>query len=192
MRARTRVRTAMAALIVVAACAPSAPPPPTPEQVAAIAEATFPGAALTVHGVEPTERGVRAHAQLDGADVVLALERGDDAWTIIAIEQGERSYTIAQLLGFRQSVQLMAAVADALGAYHEARGEFPALDDLVGLRELIPDYYGGDPGFADGWGNPLRYRVQGADYTLTSSGPDGTPSTEDDIIRITGRFQGLE
>lgn len=192
MRARTHVWTAMAALLAAVACAPGAPPAPTPEQVAEIAETTFPGAELAVHEVQPGEGGVRAHAELDGADVVLALERGDGAWTIVAVEQGERSYTIEQLQSFRASVQVLGAVADALGAYHEAQGEFPPLDDLVGLRELVPDYYRGDAGFADGWGNPLHYRVQGADYTLTSAGPDGTPSTEDDIILITGRFQGLE
>lgn len=174
---------------VLAGCGPREVPTPTPEQVEALIEQAFPGSGATVGQLDRLENEVRAAVELDGADMVLVLQAGEGQWAIAGVEQGETAYTLEELGRIRTTVDLMDAVSDALTSYRDATGAFPALDDLVGLRELVPDHYSGSAEFNDGWGNPLRYRVQGDDYTLTSSGPDGEPATPDDVILVTGRFQ---
>jgi hypothetical protein len=89
-------------------------------------------------------------------------------------------------------MEVMRGLSDALEAFHEARGDFPMLDDLTGLGELVPEFYPADGPMQDAWGNTLRYRHQGEDYTLTSSGPDGDPGSRDDILLLTGTFVTAE
>lgn len=175
-------------LVVPVGCAPGELPTPTPERVRELVREAFPEAGVDVSNVERLEREVRAAVELDGADMVMVLEAGEDAWALTGVEQGEVSYTIEELGRIRTTVDRMDSVHDALARHRADHGAFPALDDLVGLRELVPDYLDDESAFTDGWGNVLHYRVQGEDYTLTSSGPDGEPSTSDDVILVTGRF----
>lgn len=187
---RPTLRTApLAILLLASGCAPGELPTPTPERVEELVQEAFPEAGVDVAGVDRLEAQVRAAVALDGADMVMVLEAGDDDWAIAGVEQGEASYTLEELGRIRATVDLLDAVSDALAAYRDANGAFPALDDRVGLRTLVPDHWDGDGDFIDGWGNPLRYRVQGEDYTLTSDGPDGEPSTPDDVILVTGSFR---
>jgi hypothetical protein len=84
----------------------------------------------------------------------------------------------------------MRGLSDALEQHKVATGSYPLLDDLVGLRELVPDYYPVDGSMNDVWGRAFRYRVQGDnDYTVTSTGVDGESGRRDDIILITGSFK---
>ena len=85
-------------------------------------------------------------------------------------------------------MRVMRALSDALENFRTDRGAFPALDDLVGLRDLVPDFYPEDGGMEDACGEAFRYRPQGEDYTITSTGPDRDAGSQDDIILITGTF----
>ncbi len=170
-------------------CGPAELGTPTADEIEALLDATFPRAAgqVEVRGIERTEGSLRARADYAGSDVTLFLVAGESAWLVDGAEMGGNSYTTDQLHSIGDSLALMQEVSDALAVFRAETGAYPRLEDLIGLRELVPDYYSPpESGFIDGWGNGLRYRMQADEYTLTSDGPDGRGGTTDDLFLITG------
>lgn len=51
------------------------------------------------------------------------------------------------------------------------------LEDLVAKRKYVKELN------KDPWRNEYVYKATGSTYTVTSSGPDGTPGTEDDVTQ---------
>jgi hypothetical protein len=131
---------------------------------------------------------LRIPAEFGEADVIFLMHAGEEEWEITGVEQGGSTYTVEQLGEIAATMEVMRDLSDGLEACMEATGSYPILDDLVGLRELVPDYYSADGSLEDAWGNAFRYRLQGDDYTVTSTGPDGEAGSTDDIILITGSF----
>lgn len=186
MSKRASVWLAIAFLTTLAACAPAELPTPTPQEVEEIVAMSFPNALVDVVAVQRSDSTVRAPARFRGSDVVLVLEEEDGQWAIRSVELGDASYDIDELEAIRQTMILMEDVSNALEEYASANGQIPQMDDLVGLEDLVPDYFPQERGFEDGWGTPLHYRIQGEDYVLTSAGPDGEVGTQDDIIIVRG------
>lgn len=185
------IRTPLVLLALLgAACGPGELPTPSTSVAQRLITDQFDNATVTVREVNRTEGTLRVPAEFNGADVTFVLTAGADDWEIAYIEQGGNSYTVEQLNEIAATMQVMSDLSDALEGYLADNGNFPMLDDQVGLRELVPDYYDHPAGelLSDSWGSPLRYRVQGEDYTMTSTGPDGQLGSSDDIILITGTF----
>lgn len=190
---QSRTRLAIAALAVSAAlaagCGPGELTSLSATQVERLVRDIYPQAEIRVREVQREDTDVlRAPAEFNGADVIFVFVAGEGAWTIAHIEQGGNSYTVEELDAIASAMAIMRDVSNALEAYHEATGSYPLLDDQVGLRELVPEYYPADGALVDAWGEPLRYRLQGDDYIVTSTGPDLAVATTDDIILITGNF----
>lgn len=185
---------ALAAMaFAVAACGPSELATPSAPQAERLLAAAFPQANIRVREVTRTEQSLRIPAEFGEADVIFLMHAGEEEWDITGVEQGGNTYTVEQLGQIETTMEVMRALSDGLEACMTATGSYPALDDLVGLRELVPDYYPADGSLEDAWGSPFRYRLQGDDdYTVTSTGPDGEAGSRDDIILITGSFVGAD
>lgn len=182
----------IALLVLIAACGPGELATPTGTEAEAIVRGVFPDATVRVREVTREENALRVPAEFNGADVIFVMSAGPEAWQVASVEQGGNSYTVEQLGEIVQTMEIMRGLSDALETFHAARGDYPMLDDLTGLGELVPEFYGADAPMQDAWGNALRYRHQGEDYTLTSSGPDGDPGSRDDVLLITGTFVTAE
>lgn len=170
-------------------CAPAELGTPTADEIEALLDLAFPRAAglVQVRDVERIEDRVRARAEYAGSDVTVLMVAGESAWTVDGAEMGGAVYTTDQLHSIGDTLALLQEVSDALAVFRAQTGAYPSLEDLVGLRELVPDYYSPpEAGFNDGWGNGLRYRMREDEYTLTSDGPDGRGGTIDDLFLITG------
>ncbi|NKB87235.1 MAG: hypothetical protein GKS06_03315 [Acidobacteria bacterium] len=175
--------------LTTAACGPTELATPSAAQAERLVGETFPEATIRVREVTRTEQTLRIPAEFNEADVIFMMEAGEEQWLITGVEQGGNTYTVDQLGEIAASMEVMRTLSDALERYKTDTGAYPVLDDLVGLRELVPDYYPAQGEMEDAWGSAFRYRVQGDDYyTVTSTGPDGTAGSRDDIILITGSF----
>ncbi len=179
----------MLVALVAIGCGPRELGTPTADEIEVLLDSTFPRAAgqVEVRDIERTEGHVRARADYAGSDVTLFLVAGESTWIVDGAEMGSNTYTTEQLHSIGDSLALMQEVSDALAVFRAETGAYPRLEDLVGLGDLVPDYYSPpETGFVDGWGNGLRYRTQADEYTLTSDGPDGRGGTTDDLFLITG------
>ena len=184
-----RLLVVCAAVALVAACGPSELATPSAAQAERLVSATFPEATIRVREVTRSEQTLRIPAEFNEADVIFLMEAGEEDWVMTGVEQGGNNYTVDQLRDIAATMVVMRSLSDALERYRADTGSFPVLDDLVGLRELVPDYYPAQGEMEDAWGSAFRYRVQGDDdYTVTSTGPDGVTGSRDDIILITGSF----
>ncbi len=77
----------------------------------------------------------------------------------------------------------MSAIGSALDAEHISMKRYPASDELGDfIRRWMPATKGRDPAF-DQWGVAFQLEPLRNGYILRSCGPDGTCSTEDDIVR---------
>jgi len=181
-----------ATALAVGACGPSELATPSAPQAERIISAAFPQANIRVREVSRTEQTLRIPAEFGEADVVFLMRAGEEEWEITGVEQGGSTYTVQQLGEIASTMDVMRALSDGLEACYVATGSYPLLDDLVGLRELVPEYYPEEGSMEDAWGSAFRYRLQGDDYTVTSTGPDGEAGSRDDIILITGSFVGTD
>jgi hypothetical protein len=145
-----------------------------------------------VREVSRTEQTLRIPAEFGEADVIFLMQAGEEEWEITGVEQGGSTYTVEQLGEIASTMDVMRALSDGLEACLAATGSYPLLDDLVGLRELVPEHYPEGGSMEDAWGSAFRYRLQGDDYTVTSTGPDREAGSRDDIILITGSFVGTD
>ena len=162
---------------------------PTPDETEALARAAFPQSEVRVNEVTRTTDRMVAPAEFNGVEVELRFRLVGRSWELESVEQGDVELTPDELRAVGETMQVMQAISGALASYRDATGDYPLLDDQVGLRELVPDHYAADASLNDRWDVPLRYRRQGSDYTLTSAGPDGLPSTQDDIVLVNSRFE---
>ncbi len=184
----------LALAVLGAACGPAELPTPSTSAAERLITAQFADANVTVREVSRSEGTLRVPAEFNSADVIFVLIPGGSGWEIAHVEQGGNSYTVEQLHEIAATMQLMSDLSDGLESYLADEGSYPMLDDQVGLRQLVPGYYQHPEGelLIDVWGTPLRYRVQGVDYTMTSTGPDGQLGSSDDIILITGTFVSVQ
>ena len=78
-------------------------------------------------------------------------------------------------------------VSQQIKRYQLMVGTLPSsLDDLYTEPSNLADKSKWDPVIdkpvpPDPWGHAYEYKVTGADFEIKSNGPDGQPSTEDDI-----------
>jgi len=182
----------VALALAVGACGPSELATPSATQAERLISAAFPQANIRVREVVRTEQSLRIPAEFGEADVIFLMNAGEEDWDIAGVEQGGNTYTVEQLGEIAGTMEVMRSLSDGLEAYLAEVGTYPQLDDLVGLRELVPAYYPEDGSMEDAWGSVFRYRLQGDDYTVTSTGPDGEVGSRDDIILITGSFVGAD
>jgi hypothetical protein len=174
--------------LAAGACGPTELATPSGTQAERMISEAFPEAEIRVREVSRDEQSLQIPAEFNEADVIFLMDAGEEEWSISGVEQGGNIYTVEQLGEIASTMEAMRQLSDGLEAYLEANGSYPQLDDLVGLRELVPDYYPADGAMEDTWGSVFRYRAQGEDYTVTSTGPDGELGSDDDIILITGNF----
>jgi len=189
---QSSVLVVAAMALAVGACGPGELTTPSASQAERLIGAAFPEASIRVREVSRTEQALRIPAEFGEADVIFLMNAGEEEWEITGVEQGGSTYTVVQLGEIAATMEVMRALSDGLEACQVATGGYPVLDDLVGLRELVPDYYPAEGSMEDAWGSAFRYRLQGDDYTVTSTGPDGEAGSRDDIILITGSFVGTD
>ena len=88
-------------------------------------------------------------------------------------EQARIDLTIVKMRTLNQQLQ----------SYSFRHGSFPTTDE--GLNALVSGGYVEEAMLSDEWGNPFGYYSPTGNaaqpYDLISDGPDGEPSTEDDI-----------
>jgi hypothetical protein len=75
---------------------------------------------------------------------------------------------------FKQGLETGLVIAEAHTIIESHRGENDALPSEEEGNRLIED-------LEDGWGNPLRYELDGEKPVIRSAGPDGEFDTKDDI-----------
>ena len=187
-RARAMLSSCLALTLVTVACGPTELATLRPDEAERLVRTEFPDAEVTVQEISRSGDSLRATAEFNGGDVELAFSAGASGWTLETIELAGVVHTVRALREIAATMATMRALSDALAAYRQDRGSFPMLDDLVGLRELSPDYYPAAGDLEDYWGNAFRYRLQGADYTLRSAGADGQMLTQDDIVLVNAQF----
>lgn len=71
-----------------------------------------------------------------------------------------------------ETVFVMAEATTIIEEYRRTNDALPTENEG---NELLQD-------LEDGWGNPLRYELDGERYVIRSAGPDGRFSTDDDIL----------
>lgn len=83
---------------------------------------------------------------------------------LTAIQRSKRSRTAADL----------RAIGTALGSYNVDNNQFPTSADAPALFTMLREqgHYSGST--ADGWNNPYIYEGDVNEYTLTSTGKDGS------------------
>ncbi|HEV2472013.1 MAG TPA: type II secretion system major pseudopilin GspG [Chthonomonadales bacterium] len=111
---------------------------------------------------------------------------------ILALVVAPRILGRAEDARVSSAITTIRAFDNALELYNADTGKYPTTDQ--GLAALVtnpgvPNWKGPylknqDKVPPDPWGHPYRYKQPGEsnrDYDLSSDGPDGQPSTDDDI-----------
>jgi type II secretory pathway pseudopilin PulG len=81
-----------------------------------------------------------------------------------AIDRGKQKRSIAD----------MQHIGAAMEEYRAAHGSYPTARDVETLRpQLVPTFVPAMPAH-DGWGRPFNVESDGASYTLSTGGKDGT------------------
>jgi hypothetical protein len=124
----------------------------------------------------------------------------DGNWKAVEIRTGDRRWESIELIetAVRKEKALrttadLRAIATALEAFKRERGHYVAAEDSTALIDLLAPRYLPMVIRIDAWSNNLEYRGTTSGYRLASSGPDGKPSTGDDIVIENGQLvQGAE
>ena len=111
------------------------------------------------------------------------VERTEQVLTGLEHELGQTPGGQAEQARIDLTIVKMRTLNQQLQSYSFRHGSFPTTDE--GLGALVAGGYVEDAMLADEWGNPFGYYSPTGNpaqpYDLISDGPDGEPSTEDDI-----------
>lgn len=148
---------------------------------------------------EPLTRGPLTIKQLSlmGSSAVAEVEvaanfsLSKDArgkWRVTSIEVGGETLseleTLWRSIDARKAARAredLAAIREALEAFHRERGFYVVGEDSVVLLDHLSPHYAKRIIRIDPWHNPYRYTGSTAAYTLASDGPDGKRGTADDV-----------
>jgi len=119
----------------------------------------------------------------------------DGKWKAVEIRTGDRRWESIELIqtAVRKEKALrttadLRAIATALEAFKRERGHYVAAENSAGLVDLLTPRYLPMIIRIDAWSNNLEYKGTTSGYRLASSGPDGKPSTGDDIVIENGQL----
>lgn len=126
-------------------------------------------------------------ARFDAAFHFTTDKKGN--WVASEVRTGDRRWESIELI--RTAVQKekilrttadLRTLATALDAFRRERGFYVAAETGGALLDnLAPVYLKAIIRF-DSWSNEIRYSGAASRYRLSSSGPDGRPDTDDDIV----------
>lgn len=126
-------------------------------------------------------------ARFDAAFHFTTDKKGD--WIASEVRTGDRRWESLELIrtAVRKEKVLrttadLRTLATALDAFRRERGFYVTAESGAALLDnLAPRYLKAMIRF-DAWSNALLYSGGGLRYRLSSSGPDGRPATDDDIV----------
>ncbi|MEW6127159.1 MAG: type II secretion system protein GspG [Acidobacteriota bacterium] len=118
-------------------------------------------------------------------------------WQAVEIRAGDRRWESFELIETAiRKEKILRTTADlrtlvtALEAFRRERGGYVAAESGEKLiDQLAPRFMPMVMRF-DAWSHPFEYKGTASRYKLSSSGPDGKPSTGDDIIIENGQLVG--
>jgi hypothetical protein len=115
-------------------------------------------------------------------------EKPSNQWHVAAVRLGDRDWiSLDELIAAvgdarrRETLKSIEKLAEGIGAYRQRNGQLPNAADIVKLTDILHPQYMSELIRLDAWGNPLRYETAGADFHITSAGPDGRFGTPDDV-----------
>src|SRR5262249_37813382 len=104
-----------------------------------------------------------------------------------AIDRGKQKRSMADI----------RSIGTAVEAYAVDNSKYPVATDMNALKVLIEPVYIKTMPVQDGWANPLQVTATAVDYTIWSTGKDGSGSTctigttnsfNDEICFVNGQF----
>lgn len=137
--------------------------------------------------------GVIVEARIETA---FRLDKVDGEWRVVEIRLGDRQWESFEL--FEEAVQRekvrrtqaqLKQLAEALGAYQRARGQYVTGQQASKLLDELAPRFVTATELVDWWGAELRYHGTTTSYRLASNGPDRRPGTKDDLIVENGELR---
>lgn len=129
------------------------------------------------------EAGFHLRQDKDGKWKAVEIRTGDRRWESIELIQT----AVRKEKALRTTADLRA-IATALEAFKRERGHYIAADTSAGLIDVLAPRYLPMVIRIDAWSNNLEYNGTTSVYRLASNGPDGKPSSSDDIVIENGQL----
>ena len=155
--------------------------------IAHMAGIALPSDAVRIKDISSMGNSAVVVAQVETA---FRLVKGDqDKWRVAEIRTGDRRWEDVEMLVRALNAEKTAraraeleSIATALESYRREHGFYvEAKSEAVLVDHLSPRYLARviriDP-----WHQPYEYEGGGSAFVLRSTGPDGKPSTADDIL----------
>ena len=129
------------------------------------------------------EAGFHLRQDKDGKWKAVEIRTGDRRWESIELIQT----AVRKEKALRTTAELRS-IATALEAFKRERGHYVAAANSTELIDLLAPRYLPMVIRIDAWSNNLEYKGTTSSYRLASSGPDGKPATDDDIVIENGQL----
>ncbi len=137
--------------------------------------------------------GVIVEARIETS---FRVTKEKDGWRIAEVRLGDRQWESFELIEeavrrekVRRTNALLLQLADGIGAYRRARGQFVETDEISELLDFISPRYIPKPQRFDLWGKEFEYRGSATRYRLISPGPDRKSGTKDDLVVENGELK---
>lgn len=87
----------------------------------------------------------------------------------------------------RRTMSALRSIGAAVEAYEAEHRAYPAVDDIEDLARLVEPAYIISLPRLDGWGFPLQFRSDGAEYWIASYGACGVADVQDPSAYVPGK-----
>jgi citrate lyase beta subunit len=130
-------------------------------------------------------------AQVETAFRVVKDDKGK--WRIAEIRTGDRRWedldTLMKALNVEKTARARAeleSIATALESFRRERGSYLESKSEAALIDILNPRYLARVIRVDPWHQPYQYEGAPTNFVLRSTGPDGKPGTDDDVVMTGG------
>jgi hypothetical protein len=146
-----------------------------------------------IKNISASGSGAIVEAQFDAAFRFTTDKEGK--WQAVEVRTGDRRWESIELIqtavakekALRTTADLRT-LATALEAYHREGGSYVNADTGSALIDHLSPRYLVSIIRLDAWSHEIVYKGTHASYRLASTGADGKPDTDDDIVFENGRL----